>query len=218
MFSGRKICRICNTPQSTEGFDSESDVCTVCSRKHQEKQADYALLRDEGQPPENQFGARLRELQKNDPVITTVADRMMVKLAGAEGYADRAVEDFKHCRGEDMTEEQKKLHTVNQGALTKWHGIIIELMKMRDAMVGDYNAMSEMEEDDLQAIVSQGAVIRLEMDSEFRMEMFQAILRKEPEIANRMMDMLPSLVVDHGPANPDTSHTEPSYDAELDLV
>ena len=207
MFGNRRICQVCNTPQVDDDFDGETDVCTVCSRVHKRKLANYDLMRDEGQPDINQFSARLKELQKHDPVITTVADHIREGLGGSEGYAQRAVEDFKTVRGEDLSADQKKLHTINQGALTKWHAIIIDLMKMRDSMVGDHDAMGEMEEEDLQAIVSQGALVRLDVDSQFRMEMFQAILRHEPDIANRMIDSLPPLIVE-----------EPVYDPELETV
>jgi hypothetical protein len=54
-------------------------------------------------------------------------------------------------------------------------------------MVGDHDSMGELDEEDLQAIVSQGASVRLQVDTHFRMELFRQILEEEPGIADRLL-------------------------------
>jgi|15BtaG_2_1085339.scaffolds.fasta_scaffold00129_25 hypothetical protein len=185
MFGTRKICTVCQAPQLDESFTEGEDVCTVCSRKREEQLADFAVLR--GDESEDRFSAKLRELKKQDPVITSLADAVKDKIGGVEEYGRMVVEDFKKVRGDDLTEDQKKLHTIQQGPLTKWHSMLIDLFAKRDSMVGDHDSMGELDEEDLQAIVSQGASVRLTIDSQFRMELFKQILEEEPTIADRLI-------------------------------
>ena len=147
--------------------------------------ADFAVLRNDD--AEDKFSAKLRELKKQDPVITTLADVVKEKMGGVEEYGKMVVEDFRKVRGDDLTEDQKKLHTIQQGPLTKWHSMLIDLFAKRDSMVGDHDSMGELDEEDLQAIVSQGASVRLQVDTHFRMELFRQILEEEPGIADRLL-------------------------------
>jgi hypothetical protein len=185
MFGTRKICTVCNAPQLDDSFTEGEDVCTVCSRKREEQLADFAVLRNDD--AEDKFSAKLRELKKQDPVITTLADVVKEKMGGVEEYGKMVVEDFRKVRGDDLTEDQKKLHTIQQGPLTKWHSMLIDLFAKRDSMVGDHDSMGELDEEDLQAIVSQGASVRLQVDTHFRMELFRQILEEEPGIADRLL-------------------------------
>ena len=177
----------------------------MCSRKRDAQMAHFAVLHGDD-IEEDRFSAKLRELKKQDPVITTLADTINEKIGGTEAYGAILVEDFNKLRGADLTEDQKKLHTVSQGQLTKWHTMFLDLFAKRDAMVGDHDSMGELDEEDLQAIVSQGASVRLQVDANFRMEMFKQILMEEPGIADRLMkNSLPDeqLVVIGAPYDPD---------------
>ena len=189
MFGSRTICLGCNTPQSPEAFAEGSDLCSACADKHTEQMAMIQSQQSDG----DRFAAKLKELRKKDPAIPGLADAVLDELGGVESQAARLASDFKSIRGEDLTAEQRELHTISHGPLVKMHGMIMELLHRRDTMVGDADSMGDMDEDDLNAIVSQSAMIRLETDPHFRLMLFQEILNQEPNITDRLVEHMPAL-------------------------
>jgi len=182
MFEGKIICPVCNTPKSPEDF-GDGDMCVVCAGRHDREIARLNLKNHDG----DRFSQSLKELRKLEPAVPTLAEKLLSSLGGAEGQAKRIAEDLKAIRGEDLDEDQRALHTVHWASAVKMHTLVMSILQKRDEMVGDHDPIEDMDERDLNAIVAQGAALRIESDSDFRVYLLNEILKVEPGILDRFM-------------------------------
>lgn len=162
----------------------------MCVKKH-----DNQIARMESNRADtDRFRTALAELRKKDPAIPGLADAVLSKLGGVEKQAERFVEDFQEIRGEHLSKEQKALHSTQYGPLVKFHGMAMNLFQSRDHMVSDANPMTEMNDEDLSAIVADGALHRLKVDSDFRLLLIRELLQCEPGIIDRLAKDSPMLL------------------------
>lgn len=120
-----------------------------------------------------------------------VAERVVDQLGGPEQLADRLVHDFKTARGEHLTAEQAMFQSIDLKLVTKLYEMLQGLLESRDKLVGDTDPLGEMSEEQLMAVASQAALVRLEHDPLFRDEILRKISGAYPhEIVSAAMTVL----------------------------
>lgn len=190
MFAGKRECPSCKTPQSPEGFADDSDLCSACVKKY-----DGQIAKIEASRGKDVLSVQLAELRNKEASVPAAAEAFLEEIGGAGIYGRMLAKDFKRVRGEDLTEEQKKTHVVSEATLTKYHSLNLNMLSSRDQMVADSEPISEMNSDDLNSIVANGAFLRIQEDPEFRMMMLCSLLESEPQIFERMIEETPTVEV-----------------------
>jgi hypothetical protein len=135
-----------------------------------------------GKVPQRGFKEALAEVKKaGRPLTLDVAEAAMDELGGASQLGRMMAEDLKKLRGEGLSEEQMVFHEVDYKTVKGLYEALIRLATERDKMVGETgDPLDGISEQDLLAIASQAASLRLEVDAEFRRQILSEIVKLDP--------------------------------------
>lgn len=133
--------------------------------------------------PQRGFKEAIKEVQRaGRPLTLDISEGAMDLLGGAAALGERMAEDLKRMRGENLPEELKSFHDVDYKTVKGMYEALIRLATDRDKMVGDVgDPLDGLSEEDLMAIASQAAMIRIEVDSDFRKQLLSAIVKLDPD-------------------------------------
>lgn len=183
-FPGRALCVMCGLPYVP---NEAGGVCMSC--KELAERTASALVT--GEHPSSWRNALAAARRKGRPFMLDVAERVMDQLGGPEQLADRLVQDFKSARGEHLTPEQAMFQSVDLKLVTKLYEMLQGFLESRDKLVGDTDPLGEMSEEQLMAVASQAALLRLEHDALFRDEILCKISDTHPhEIVSAALTVL----------------------------
>jgi hypothetical protein len=150
--------------------------------------------------PQRGFKEALAEVKKaGRPLTLDVAEAAMDELGGASQLGRMMAEDLKKLRGEGLSEEQMVFHEVDYKTVKGLYEALIRLATERDKMVGETgDPLDGISEQDLLAIASQAASLRVEADPDYRRQIMQQVLELDHnlilEFAGLALD-----IVDSGP-------------------
>jgi len=138
---------------------------------------------------------RLEEIRRTKVAAIPEEAEALAEALGSGGLGRRIAEDIQMMRGEKMTEEQKQMipsRPKNGGTLTKLYDIAAKMLKDRDSTVSDQMAVTNLTDEDLQAIVTQATFERIANDPAFRMQVCAELVKAEPQIMQRIIAYQPA--------------------------
>lgn len=137
-----------------------------------------------GQVPQRGFKEALAEVRKQGrPFTLDVAEAAAEALGGVAELGRMMVNDLKMLRGDDLTEESRAFHDPDWKVVNSLYGTLTKLMAERDSLVGESgNPLDDVSEEDLLMIASQGALLRIEADGDFRRQLLEQILDLDAEL------------------------------------
>jgi len=150
--------------------------------------------------PQRGFSDAIAEVKKKGrPLTLDISEGAMDGLGGAVEVGRRMAEDLRRMRGEDLPEEARMFHDPDFKIIKGMYEAIIRLSTERDKLVGDQgDPLDGVSEEDLMQIASTGALIRIEVDSDFRKQLLEVIVKLDPQaILDVSMEALD--LVDKGP-------------------
>jgi hypothetical protein len=160
---------------------SPKGFCMTCDKDAQ--QAVAASLMVTGIPKKG-FKAAIDEIRRTGrPMQADLAESTLSNLGGVEELGRRIAEDIKEMRGEGLEPAQQMHHPKDEyyGHIRGLYATLITLMGNRDEMVGAADPFEGVSEEDMMAVASQAAMLRLENDADFRKEMLRSLTRLDPE-------------------------------------
>lgn len=120
--------------------------------------------------------------QAAGPATTQIAEALMEKLGGPTTLGHMIADDIRKVRGDDLPEDIRCLHTVDTKSLTRLYDIVLRMAAKRDDLVqGVADPLDGMSEEDLMALTAETALLRVELDPEFRMRLLKKIKEVAPE-------------------------------------
>lgn len=144
--------------------------------------------------PNRSFRDAIAEVRRSGrPFTLDAAEAAMEELGGASQLGKMIVEDLKKVRGDHLHEAQKEMFEQDFKTTKGLYDILIRLNSARDELVGSpVDPLDGLTEDDLMAVASQAAIVRLKADAEFRKQLLFEIADVDPdavmEIAMVVMD------------------------------
>jgi hypothetical protein len=153
--------------------------------------------------PARGFKAAIDEVRRaGRPLVLDVADAAVEELGGPSELGRMIASDLKAMRGEGLDESIRMHFDVDYKAVKGMYEALIRLLGERDGLVGNADPLDGVSEEDLMAIASQAAEIRIEVDSEYRKHLLELIAKLDPEAvldaaatAIDTIDNRPSVVV-----------------------
>ena len=147
----------------------------------------------QGAPGRN-FKDAIAEIRRSGrPFTLDAAEAAMEELGGASSLGKMIVEDLKKVRGDHLHPAQKEMFEQDFKTTKGLYDILIRLNSARDELVGSpVDPLDGLTEDDLMAVASQAAIVRLKADPDFRKQLLFEIAEVDPdavmEIAMVVMD------------------------------
>lgn len=144
--------------------------------------------------PNRSFKEAIAEVRRSGrPFTLDAAESAMEEIGGASALGKMIVEDLKKVRGDHLHEAQKEMFEQDFKTTKGLYDILIRLNSARDELVsGPVDPLDGLSEDDLMAVASQAAIVRLKVDAEFRKQLLNEIAEIDPdavmEIAMVVMD------------------------------
>jgi hypothetical protein len=134
--------------------------------------------------PQRGFKEAIAEVQKaGRPLTLDISEGAMTKLGGAGKLGERIAQDLMDMRGENLPEELAAFHDKDYKTIKTLYEALIRLSKDRDAMVGEQgDPLDGVSEEDLMAIASQAAMLRIEVDTEFRRQLLAELVELDPDV------------------------------------
>ena len=111
-----------------------------------------------------------------------VAEAAMDVLGGASELGRMMAQDLRKLRGDHLDEDVKQFHDPDWKVIKGLYETLVRLSSERDKMVGESgDPLDGVSEEDLMALASQAAMLRLETDADFRKQLLEAIVPLDPE-------------------------------------
>lgn len=146
--------------------------------------------------PQRGFKEALAEVRKQGrPTTLDIAEAAFEELGGASELGKMIAVDLKKLRGDHLSEDLQAFHDVDWKTLKGMYSTLVTLSSERDKMVGESaDPLDGVSEDDLMAIASSAAMLRIEADPAFRRQLLEAIVNLEPtavlEFAEKAIDII----------------------------
>lgn len=179
VFKGKHLCPVCGLPFSPQNF-SPRGLCMKCTEEVKVAGAITVLA---AKVPQRGFKDAIDAVRRmGRPLTLDIAEGAMDDLGGATLLGQRIASDLKQMRGEHLPEELKQFHDPDYKVIKGMYESIIRLATERDKLVGEVgDPLDGLSEEDLMAIASQAAMIRIEVDADFRKQLLSAIVKLDPE-------------------------------------
>lgn len=141
------------------------------------------VLAGTAKTPVRGFKEAIDEVKRQGrPLLIDTADAIAEKLGGGIGLADMLVEDLRRLRGDDLPEELKVIHDPDFKSIKGFYELIGRMFQQRDELVGGVkDPLEGVAQEDLMMIASEGAMIRIPVDAEFRRKVLSVIVEVDPE-------------------------------------
>lgn len=138
--------------------------------------------------PNRSFKDAIAEVRRSGrPFTLDAAESAMEELGGASQLGKMIVEDLKRVRGDHLHEAQKEMFEQDFKTTKGLYDILLRLNAARDELVaGPVDPLDGLSEDDLMAVASQAAIVRLKVDAEFRKQLLNEIAEVDPDAVMEM--------------------------------
>lgn len=180
VFVNKVLCLTCGIPVLPE-HAAPAGVCLACQGNV--RAANSILALDQPKLPARGFKEALAEVRRHGrPLVIDSVEAIMDGLDGAVAFGTRIADDLKALRGEHLPEEMRTTFDLDMKSLKGMYELIVRMQSDRDKMVGETgDPLADMSDDDLMVIASQGALVRLEVDAEFRKTILAELVRLDPQ-------------------------------------
>lgn len=133
--------------------------------------------------PQRGFKEALAEVRRQGrPTTLDIAEAAMEELGGAAELGKMMATDLKKLRGDYLDDDVKQFHDPDWKVIKGLYETLVRLSAERDKMVGESgDPLDGVSEDDLMAIASSAAMLRLETDADFRKQLLTAIVQLDPD-------------------------------------
>jgi fructose-1-phosphate kinase PfkB-like protein len=133
--------------------------------------------------PQKGFKEALAEVRRQGrPTTLDIAEAAMEALGGAAELGKMMADDLKKLRGDHLDKDLQQFHDPDWKVIKGLYETLVKLSAERDKMVGESgDPLDGVSEDDLMAIASQAALVRIEVDCDFRKQLLSAIVPLDPE-------------------------------------
>ncbi len=138
--------------------------------------------------PNRSFRDAIAEVRRSGrPFTLDAAEAAMEELGGAATLGKMIVEDLRKVRGDHLHEAQKEMFEQDFKTTKGLYDILIRLNAARDEQVGSPgDPLDGLSEDDLMAVASQAAIVRIKADAEFRKQILFEIAEVDPDAVMEM--------------------------------
>jgi hypothetical protein len=133
--------------------------------------------------PQRGFKEALAEVKKaGRPLTLDIAEAAMDELGGAVELGKMMAQDLKKLRGDHLPPELKEFHDTDYKTVKGMYESLVRLTSERDKLVGDSltDELSGLSDQDLMAVASQAALLRVETDPDFRRQLLAEIVKLDP--------------------------------------
>jgi hypothetical protein len=190
LFKGKVLCNFCGLPFPRSEV-TDQGVCNMCATEFKQGMTALSLMADGTMTPSNRFNEVIKELkQKTGPATVGVAEAFLEQCAdgggdGAQALGKMMADDLKLLRKDHIQDPQAREFATADAdwkTIKGMYDIILKFLGKRDEMLKDASpGLETMEEEDLLAIVSEAALLRLEADEEFRTKIIEKVVQLEPD-------------------------------------
>lgn len=132
--------------------------------------------------PQRGFKEALAEVKKaGRPLTLDIAEAAMDELGGASQLGTMMAQDIKKLRGDHLPPELKEFFDPDYKTIKSLYEALIRLTSERDKLVGEVgDPLDGISENDLMAIASNAAMLRIEGDADFRKQLLIEITKFDP--------------------------------------
>ncbi len=136
-------------------------------------------------------GAHTKDEQAVSRRIPKILDRFNEIIGGPDELARMLAEDFKRCRGQGMTKEERERWKPNQKVLADYYKLIFKTTSSMDDAIQDEDN-GRMSEEDLQRTAAMVAMEMIQNSRDFRRAVIKLISKIDPAlIAEYSRDVQP---------------------------
>lgn len=167
VFPGKVCCSVCGLPVPPQQIDARG-MCPMCA---DEVATAIALVRDPAYKPPQKFKDIIERVRaESGPATIGVTEAFLARIGGDQKLGEMLADDLRHIRGDDIEDESlRKLHTPDVKTLGRFYGLIRDFLRDRDDILSKNGGdpLADLDEESLQALVSNAAFSRLRVDTEF---------------------------------------------------
>lgn len=191
LFPGKILCNFCGLPFPPPEV-TEQGVCIMCADEFKQGLAVAGLIADGTLRTPNRFNEVLKDLkQKAGPATVGVAESFLEECGGDEALGKMIAADLKMLRKDHITDPQlREFATIE----TDWkvvkgmYDIVLRFLSKRDELLqGNGPDLESMDEEDLLAIVSEAAMVRIEADPDFRHQVIEKVVQVDPDAVEQSL-------------------------------
>lgn len=178
-FPGKVLCPACNLPVLPEHILPRG-LCMSCD---DDAKVAGTMAVMASKVPQRGFKEALAEVKKaGRPLTLDIAEAAMDELGGAVELGKMMAQDLKKLRGDHLPPELKEFHDTDYKTVKGMYESLVRLTSERDKLVGDSltDELSGLSDQDLMAVASQAALLRVETDPDFRRQLLAEIVKLDP--------------------------------------
>ena len=192
VFPGRVCCPFCGLPQPPEEI-SEIGACMSCDDELQTGMRVIGMMTEGKLRPANRFNDVIKELKHSaGPATVGVAEAFLEKLGGDKVLGEMMAKDLQLLRKDhiqDPTLRDIATAEADWKAIKGIYELAMRFLAKRDDLVKGEgsNPLEAMEEEDLLAVIAEAAMLRTEVDEDFREKMIEKLIQVDSAMIQEVL-------------------------------